>query len=620
LIRLALGLVLGLLAGLCRAEDQKPVTLEAGTESIPLSGHVAELHDPTGELSLDDVRQPQRAAQFAITPRGTINHGLSAETWWYRLVLQAPADRNSATDWVFGVGIPTLDYVDIHVTRANGTTETTLAGDLRPPAPNLLSAAAFAIPLRITPGEEVTLHWRVQMTGRHQVLPNVWTHASYVAFIRDENRRAGAVYGILLLMAVYNLLIFIVIRDRAYAYFVLVLLAMTGAGFVLGGDARKWVAGIPGGLAAVNLSGSLWPSLVALPMTAFAREFLQTRVHAPRAHKLTHVLLVLAAGGAVAYPLLGFLDTLRLGVVVFLANQLGMLGIAIHLAIQGIRAARFYLIAWVTLFLALTLFALSTLGMLPAKLIFLLAPGLGICTAVMLLSLALADRLNTERRERERLARLKHFFAPQVAEAILEEGGQALLAPKRREITVLFTDLRGFTAFAAQSEPEDVVRVLREYHEAVAAAAEKHHGNVEQFAGDSVMVFFNAPVELPDHERCGVRLAFELREAFAALCQAWRKRGHDLGVGIGIASGYATVGAVGSKGRMGYSCTGTVTNLASRLCAQAQDGQVLIAKTFLNRVEDIVRAEDLGERELKGIPKPVPVCNLTQLSGAAATA
>ena len=185
----------------------------------------------------------------------------------------------------------------------------------------------------------------------------------------------------------------------------------------------------------------------------------------------------------------------------------------------------------------------------------------------------------------ERAGRLKRFLAPQVAELILSDGNEHLLESHRRDITVVFGDLRGFTAFAESAEPEEVMAILREYHSSLGPLVHKYEGTVERFIGDGFLVLFNDPLPCPDPSVRAIKMAAEMRACMGRLAEGWRKHGHDLGFGIGIAHGYATLGRLGFEGRFEYSAIGTVVNLAARLCAQAEAGQILIDPKVHSAVE-----------------------------------
>jgi adenylate cyclase len=215
----------------------------------------------------------------------------------------------------------------------------------------------------------------------------------------------------------------------------------------------------------------------------------------------------------------------------------------------------------------------------------------------------------------ERLGRLKRFFSPQLAELIVAGGADDPLKTHRRDITVCFLDLRGFTAFAENVEPEEVMGVLRDYHAEMGKLILDHEGTLERFTGDGMMIFFNDPVPVPNHGERAVRMAVAMRECVTVLVDKWRKLGYELGLGIGIAHGYATIGAIGFEGRWDYGAIGSVTNLAARLCGEAKPGQILIGKRVLAMTEDALEVEPAGELELKGFQRPVPAFNVIGVKG-----
>jgi class 3 adenylate cyclase/CheY-like chemotaxis protein len=222
----------------------------------------------------------------------------------------------------------------------------------------------------------------------------------------------------------------------------------------------------------------------------------------------------------------------------------------------------------------------------------------------------LAERVQEQVTQVERLGRLKRFFSPQLAEMILTGGADDPLKTHRREVTVVFLDLRGFTAFAETAEPEEVMGVLREYHAAMGTLILEHEGTLERFTGDGMMIFFNDPVPVENPAERAVRMAVVMRERVAELSRGWRRRGHDLALGVGISQGYATIGAIGFEGRWDYGAIGTVTNLSARLCGEAKGGQILVSSRVANAVEDVVETEEVGALTLKGLLKPVPTFNV----------
>ncbi|HTM10131.1 MAG TPA: response regulator [Verrucomicrobiae bacterium] len=229
------------------------------------------------------------------------------------------------------------------------------------------------------------------------------------------------------------------------------------------------------------------------------------------------------------------------------------------------------------------------------------------------LNRSLADKVSDQVREIERMGRLKRYLSPQVADTVLEKDEESLFKTHRREITVVFLDLRGFTAFADSAEPEEIMELLRSYHCEMGKLIFKYQGTLERFAGDGIMIFFNDPIPCEDHTLCAVRMAVEMRSRAAELRAGWRKRGYDLDLGIGLACSYATLGNIGFEGRMDYGAIGNVTNLASRLCDEAKGGQILTNQKTLSKIDHLVEVEPLEELQLKGFARPVKALNIVAL-------
>ena len=222
----------------------------------------------------------------------------------------------------------------------------------------------------------------------------------------------------------------------------------------------------------------------------------------------------------------------------------------------------------------------------------------------------LEQRVTDQVGEIERMGRLRRFLPPQVADLIVASGTEKQLESHRREITALFCDLRGFTGFSETSDPEDVMALLRDYHAAIGEIIIKCSGTLERYAGDGVMVVFNDPVPVDNPGLQAVLMALEMRDAIRALTERWRRLGHDIGFGIGIAHGFATLGTIGFEGRFDYAAIGTVSNVASRLCDEAKPGQILISPRVLMAVENAVTIEPVGEFALKGIRRPLAAYNV----------
>jgi len=225
----------------------------------------------------------------------------------------------------------------------------------------------------------------------------------------------------------------------------------------------------------------------------------------------------------------------------------------------------------------------------------------------------LQQRVEDQVSQLEKLGRLKRFFSPQLADLIVAGGAEDPLKTHRREVTVIFLDLRGFTAFAETAEPEEVMGVLREYHTAMGKLILEHEGTLERFTGDGMMIFFNDPVPVVNPAERAIRMALAMRAGVAELTAKWRKLGYELDFGVGIAQGYATIGGIGFEGRWDYGAIGTVTNLASRLCGEAKPSQILVSQRLLGSVEELVEVEPVGELSLKGFHRAITAHNVLRL-------
>jgi adenylate cyclase len=213
----------------------------------------------------------------------------------------------------------------------------------------------------------------------------------------------------------------------------------------------------------------------------------------------------------------------------------------------------------------------------------------------------------------QRVGRLKRFLSPQLVDLITSSGEKGLLESHRREVTVVFLDLRGFTAFSDYAEPEEVIGFLRSYHAEMGKLIFQFEGTLEHFAGDGIMVFFNDPIPQEDHTEKAVCMAMEMQARVKDLRQGWLKKGYDLDLGVGMAAGYATLGTIGFEGRMDYGAVGNVTILASRLSSEAKGGQILTDQKTLSKIEDLVEAESVGELQLKGFGRPTAAFNVLKL-------
>ena len=226
----------------------------------------------------------------------------------------------------------------------------------------------------------------------------------------------------------------------------------------------------------------------------------------------------------------------------------------------------------------------------------------------------LEERVGEQVAQLDRMSQLKRFFAPAVADAIVSAGEKSILAPHRREISYVFTDLRGFTAFTDSAEPEDVQAVLRDYQATMGAIVAEYEGTLDRFAGDGILIFFNDPLPIPEPGKRAANMALRMQADFVPLRERWLKLGYDLALGIGIAQGFATLGAFGFEGRLDYSAIGGMVNLASRLCDEAESGQILIDRRTRVALGDAADVEPVGPLDLKGYAQPVAAFQLKAIS------
>ncbi len=230
--------------------------------------------------------------------------------------------------------------------------------------------------------------------------------------------------------------------------------------------------------------------------------------------------------------------------------------------------------------------------------------------ALQELNRSLIEKVSQQMEIIDRMSRLKRYLSPQLADAILNDNDPDLFKSQRREITAIFLDLRGFTTFSDSAEPEEVMALLRNYHTEMGNLTFEFGGTVEHFIADGIMVFFNDPVPCDNHVEKAVHLSVAMRDRVKQLRQSWLHKGYDLDLGIGLSAGYAAVGNIGFEGQMDYGAVGNVTNLAARLCGAAKGGQILTDQKTIAAIENIAKAEPLGELQLKGLVRPVRAFNI----------
>lgn len=519
------------------------------------------------------------------------------------------------------MNVPLWDREEFFVVRDGKLIDRQKAGVLVPMAERPVrvtmtpTLAAGFVQLDLVPGARTTIYGRLESLGEttraEVLLARFWDPERVAEAERRDRIVQGLYFGVMLFLIVYNLALFFVVREARFIYYVLfesaytlVWAAMAGlsAEYLSSGQLQyepryTWFAVLVGGFGA-------WQ---------FLRHYLETFRNFPRLDValkvIAYVQLFLAP-----FPLL-----LPPGSFERMAFATGPVGVVVLITVtvlavkHRLPSATSLLAAMACVGVGFSIFSGVAGGWLPQNVWTVQAGQIGSVLGGVILSIGLGVRMQEER---TRLARLKRFLSPKVSELIATGQLDDPLATRRREVTIVFVDLRGFTAFSETAEPEDVLGVLREYHAEVGRLVDKHQGTIEHFAGDGVMIIFNDPVPLPDAALAAVSFGVQLRDNVVRLAQSWQKLGHNVGAGIGIAQGYATIGTIGFEGRQDYGVIGAVCNLSARLCAQAAAGQVLVSQRVHARVEDRVVAELVGELTLKGIQAPVPAYNVLGMKAA----
>ena len=481
---------------------------------------------------------------------------------------------------------------------------------------------------------KTTVFARVAHDQRHVHLEtltfSLWDEAAARGEEAIDRLIQGIFLGAMLLLVAYNMAMFFVEgRDRSYLFYVVTLasaalgwLAYSGLAFeILWPEHPAWDR------------YAMWVanSVGMYALAQFARHYLDTASRLPVVDRQLNIVSLVFLVSPPALILVSLSieggparDLERLQTLAFLWNP-GALGIAI---LQVCRAALADKHPSARLFSIATACATAgsfvamvpeVTGDLPALVY---GHQVGFVLMGILLSIGMGFRMRQLRSElavhQVEKTRLRRFLSPKVSELIASGQMDDPLATRRREVVVVFIDLRGFTAFSEVAAPEDVMRVLREYHAEVGRLVSKYEGTVEHFAGDGVMMTFNDPATLPDPALSGVCMAVELRDRVMSLAESWRELGFELGCGLGIAQGYATIGTIGFTGRFDYGVIGAVCNLAARLCVKAAAGQVLVSQRVYSRVSDKVVAESVGEVELKGFREPGAAYNVVSMKEATA--
>jgi class 3 adenylate cyclase len=561
---------------------------------IPWAGIV---RDAGGNLDAATVLKADLAGDARRIEQDVFSTSFSSAAYWFVVRLRnnqpTPLKRLLVFDpsW--------LDDIQLSLTDAQGHVQSFAGGDTRPFAqrsePNRLSNFA----LTLSPGDS-TLIVRVRTRDPFFVSMKLMTPAGFVDFAAMESLYFGLVYGGLLSLLLFNFVLYLSAREKTYLAYCGLLVAFIAMHLTYNGHVFRWL--LPNSPELDNWAHSILIYVYCAAGLTFALIFLDLKAKLPTAYVWTCRLLMALALSFVVSALAGgyraHVISSIVWVVIFAVTAL-TLGI---LSLQKRNtAAIFYLNGSATGLIGSSITALTVMGILPYTFWTFRAVDFGMLLDAIMLSLALSARVIQVRR----LERLRRFFSPAVADQLLTATSEELYRPHHREIVVLFLDLRGYTAFTQKHGADEVMRILGEFHAAMGELIGIYEATLERFAGDGIMIFFNDPVEIPDPAAKAARMALQMQERFDELNTVWAQRGYSLALGIGMAQGVATIGAIGFEGRRDYAAIGNVTNLAARLCSKAGPGQILVSSVVADHIGDAARTRALEDLDLKGFPEPV---------------
>ena len=574
------------------------VAADATTAQIALIPWAFIIKDETGEKTVDEVMRTALSGNRISPDREVFSPGYSTAAYWFVVPLENA--RTSPLKRLLTLNPSWLDDVRVTLIDARGIVQTFDGGDIHPFTQRSEPYRLANFLLDLPPGKS-TLAVRVTtrdpfFVGLSLVRPDMFSELA-----ASESLYFGLVYGALLALFLFHAVLYLSSREKAYLAYCAFLAAFLAMHATYNGHLFRWV--LPEFPEVSNWAHSVLIYLYCFQGLVFAMVFLDLKEKLPTAYMWTQRLIYVMGVSFVASALLGGyraqVITSILWVVIFAvaAFTLGLLSLRRRNA-----AARFYLSGSAAGLVGSSITALTVMAVVPYSFWAFRAVDFGMLLDAIMLSLALSARLGQARR----LERLRRFFSPAVANQLLSASSDELYRPHHREIVVLFLDLRGYTAFTQKHGADEVMRILGEFHAAMGEIIAAYEATLERFAGDGMMIFLNDPVEIPDPAVKAGKMALEMQARFQELNKIWQQRDYSLSMGVGIAQGMATIGAIGFEGRRDYAAIGNVTNLAARLCAEAGAGQILVSSVVAGNIEKTVRVQSIGALTLKGFPEPVP--------------
>ena len=572
-------------------------SVDASQARVSLMPLASMVKDVNASLTVDEVLALKRNGLATELDQGACSPGYSSAAYWFLVPLQN--GRGESLERILVFNPIWLDDLQATLVAQDGAVERFSGGDSVPFSHRAEAFRRVNFALTVPPGGAM-LVVRAATSDPFFIGMELMDRTAFEGLAASEALYFGLLYGGLLSLLLFNLVLFLTSHERTYLAYCVWLAAFLVMHATYNGHTFRWV--LPESPQLYSWFSSVVIYAYSFFGLAFALVFLDLKNKLPVAHVWTLRLLsvlvlsffVTMLGGYRMHVISAIAWVVIFGLGAF---TLGWLSLQ-----RRNKAAVLYLCASTAGLLGSTFTALTVMSVLPYSELTFRAVDIGILIDAIMLSLALSARIA----QVQRLERLRRFFSPAVADKLLSATTQELYQPRHREIVVLFLDLRGYTAFTVTYGADEVMRILGEFHAAMGKLVIDHEATLERFAGDSMMIFFNDPVEVSDPAKKAVVMAMQMQEEFSRLNDIWRQRGYSLAMGIGIAQGMATIGAIGFEGRRDYAAIGNVTNLAARLCAEAHAGQILLSSVVASHVEHLVPVKNIGALSLKGFSEPVP--------------
>lgn len=577
---------------------------DATAEQVALIPWASVIKDAARNKTADEVTKAALSGNASRLGKDAFSTGFSSAAYW--LVVPLENKQTSPLKRLLVFEPSWLDDVQVTLTDPQGAVHSFVGGDTRAFTQRSEAHRLTNVALTLPPGSS-TLVVRIQTRDPFFVGMKLMSYGYFTDFAARESFYYGLVYGGLLLLLLFNLVLSVSSHERTYLAYCVLLANFLVMHAAYNGHIFRWLfpeSPEAGG----NWVNSSFVYLYCFSGLVFALIFLDLKTKLPMAYQWTRGMLyalglsfVVSAlvGGYQAHIVSAILWVTVYAVTVF---TLGLLSLQRHN-----QAATYFLWGSAGGLLGSSITAFVAMGIVPYSFWTFNAVDFGMLLDASMLSLALSARISQGRR----LERLRRFFSPAVADQLLSASNEELYRPHHREIVVLFLDLRGYTSFTQKHGADEVMRILGEFHTAMGELIHSYEATLERFAGDGMMIFFNDPVEISDPALKAARMALDMQARFKGLNQMWQERNYSLSMGIGIAQGMATIGAIGFEGRRDYAAIGNVTNLAARLCAEAGAGQILLSGVVAGNIGKTLAVQSFGVLRLKGFAEPITCYEIT---------